>query len=141
MGAQLPVSATASQELLACLLDVRQRLDRMEELLASALQLRSLSAKQHTAARIIADDAWDQAATVARQSAVRDEYSSAKERTAATNLEVLDLRRAERRTDQLARDCVDAVTFLRLRYDGLAGIRQELLALIRARQFETTLDR
>lgn len=141
MGAKLPGAHATTETLLDCLLDVRQRLDRVEELLGNALRLRTESHRQHTACRIVADDAWDQVAVQQRQSSVRDEYSSAKERTAATNLEVLDLRRAERKAEQLTRICDAAVEFLRLRYRGLADVRQDVLQIIKARQFESSLDR
>lgn len=141
MGAELPRHDSAPSDVLHCLLDVRQRLDRVEELLATSLRLRGVATRQLTACRIIADDAWDEAAVAARQSGVRDEYSSAKERTAVANLEVIDLRRAERKADEIARVCTETVEFLRLRYNGLAGVRQDLLAWLRSVQFESTLDR
>lgn len=141
MAAKLPGAHATTETLLDCLLDIRQRLDRVEELYGNALRLRVEAHRQHTACRIVADDAWDAAAVGQRQSAVRDEYSSAKERTAATNLEVLDLRRAERKAEQLVRVCDAAVELIRLRHRGLADVRQDVLQIIRARQFESTLDR
>lgn len=131
----------AGDELLECLLDVRTRLDRLEELLGNALRLRGEVHRRHTAVRVQVDDAWDEAAVRQRASTVRDEYSSAKERTAATNLEVLDLRRAERAADADARACDEAVEQIRLRYRGLSELRQDIHTIVKARQFESTLDR
>lgn len=141
VGAKLPGAHATTETLLDSLLDVRQRLDRVEELLGNALRIRTEAHRQHTACRVVADDAWDQAAVSQRQSAVRDEYSSAKERTAYSNLEVLDLRRAERSAEQLVRVCDSAVEGIRLRHRGLADVRQDVLAIIKARQFESSLDR
>lgn len=141
MGAVLPGAYASTQDLLDSLLDVRQRVDRVEEILGNVLRLRATAALKHTAIRIQVDDAWDEAAVRQRASSVRDEYSSAKERTAATNLEVLDLRRIERVADGVTRRCDEAVEFIRLRYRGLTDVRQDLLTIIKARQFESSLDR
>lgn len=137
----LPGAHAGGVQLLECLLDVRSRLDRMEELLGNALRLRGSAVRRHAAVRAEAEDAWDQAAYRARSTGVRDEYSSAKERTAATNLEVLDLRRAERAADADARACDAAVEQIRLSYRGLSDVRQDVHLVVRARQFESTLDR
>lgn len=141
MGAGLPPADATTGQLLAALLGVRQRLDRMEALLADVLQLRAVAARQHTAVRIIVDDAWDQAAVGARNAGVRDEYSSAKERAAAANLQVLDERRLERVADRQLRRCDEAVEFIRLRLRGLQEVRQDILAVIKIRQFETAMER
>lgn len=141
MGAVLPGAYASTQDLLDSLLDVRQRVDRVEEIFGNVLRLRASSARKHAAVRIQVDDAWDEAAVRQRSSSVRDEYSSAKERTAATNLEVLDLRRLERTADGDTRRCDEAVEFVRLRYRGLTDVRQDLLTIIKARQFESSLDR
>jgi hypothetical protein len=141
MEVTLPGPHAPGDELLACLLDVRVRLDRLEEILGNTLRLRSGAVRRTTALRIQLDDAWDEAAVRQRQSTVRDEYSSAKERAAATNLEVLDLRRAERTADADARSCDEAVEQIRLRYRGLSDLRQDIHTIVKARQFESTLDR
>lgn len=141
LAATLPGAHASGDELLGSLLDVRAKLDRMEELLGNVLRVRAHALARHTVARIRADDAWDEAAVKQRSAAVRDEYSSAKERAAATNLEVLDLRRTERAADADARACDEAVEQIRLRYRGLADVRQDIHTIVRARQFESTLDR
>jgi hypothetical protein len=141
MGAQLPRIDAAPRELSESLLAIRASLDRMESLLATALQLRGLAARQHTVADISVSDAWDQVAVRQRQSAARDEYSSAKERAAATNLEVLDLRRVERDAHRRLDLCDEAVDSIRLRHRGLQDVRADCLALIRLMQFESSLER
>jgi hypothetical protein len=141
MGAQLPGLDASPRELQECLLAVRAGLDRMEAVLATALQLRSLAARQHTVSDISVSDAWDEVAVRQRQSAARDEYSSAKERAATTNLEVLDLRRVERIAERRLRFCDHAVDSIRLRHRGLQDVRADCLALIRMLQFEMTMER
>lgn len=141
MGARLPATDASTGILLEALLDVRSRLDRVEEILANALGLRSMAARKHTAIRSAVEDAWDAAAVRGRSAGVRDEYSSAKERAAAANLEVLDLRRLERVADSQFRRCDEAVELVRLRLRGLQEVRQDILAVVRIRQFESTLER
>lgn len=141
VGAQLPRPDASTGELLEALLDVRSRLDRVEELLAATLQLRGMAARKHAVLRIQVDDAWDEVAVRQRNHAVRDEYASAKERSAATNLEVLDLRRLERTADFDSRRCDEAVDIVRLRLRGLQEVRQDILAVVRIRQFESAMER
>lgn len=141
MGAALPEVDSATGDVFAALLDVRRRMDRVEELLSTVLKLRAMAARKHTALRISADDAWDDAAVRQRQQTVRDEYSSAKERTAATNLAVLDMRRLERTSRVDLELCDGVVEQIRLRFRGLADLRQDLHSIIKLRQFESTLDR
>jgi hypothetical protein len=141
MGAQLPRPDAATGELLDALLDVRRRMDRVEELLATTLQLRGMAARKHTVFRIQVDDAWDEVAVRQRRHAARDEFSSAKERAAVANLEVLDQRRLERTADVDARLCDEAVETIRLRMRGLSDVRQDILAVVKIRQFESSLER
>jgi hypothetical protein len=141
MAAELPRGDASTGAMLDALLDVRRSLDRMEELLATALHLRGIFARKHTVLRIQVDDAWDEVAVRQRRAAARDEFSSAKERTAATNLEVLDARRLERTADLHLRLCDEAVESVRLRHRGLSDVRADLLAIVRIRQFESSLDR
>ena len=141
MAAQLPKPDASTGELLDALLVVRSSIDRMEELLATSLQLRGFAARKHTVCRVQVEDAWDEVAVRTRQSAVRDEYSSAKERAAAANLEVLDLRRLERRAQRDLQICDEAVESIRLRHRGASDLRQDVLAVIRIRQFETAMER
>lgn len=141
MGAQLPRPDATTGELLDALLDVRARMDRVEELLATTLQLRGMAARKHTVLRIQVDDAWDEVAVRQRRGAARDEFSSAKERAAVANLEVLDQRRLERVADTNARLCDEAVETIRLRLRGLSDVRQDILAVVKIRQWESSLDR
>lgn len=128
---------------LASLLDVRVRLDRVEELLVQTLRIRARARSAADHAEAVAADAWDRSVDGARSAPVvrGDEYSSAKERYAAANLAVLDLRIAGRSAQDLAGACESAVDVLRLTHRGLEGVRHDYLAIIRSQQFESTLDR
>lgn len=141
MGAQLPRPDASTGELLDALHDVRSRLDRVEELLATVLVLRGMATRTATALRIQVDDSWDAVAVRLRTSAARDEYSSAKERAAAVNVEIIDLRRLERKADGDARLCDEAVESIRLRLRGLQDVRQDILSVVKIRQFESSLER
>lgn len=141
MGARLPASDASTGQLLDALLDVRRCLDRVEALLVSTLTLRNWVARQHTAVRNEVDDAWDKAAVDGRNAGIRDEYSSARERAAAANLAVADLRRVERIADRKLKRCEEATEFIRLRLRGLQEVRQDLLAIMKIRQFESALER
>lgn len=138
----LPITATVPQ-VLASLLDVRQRLDRVEELLGQAVRVRAAVHRQRALDQAAADDDWDTAVTAARAAPVTrgDEYSSARERAAAANLSTMSARRTARRSVELAQRCDEAVDLIRLSHRGLGDIRQDHLAILRALQFETTLDR
>lgn len=123
------------------LMDVRQRLDRVENLLTESLRIRLVGRIILDHTRAEADDAWDVATVKARNAAARDEFSSAKERAARSNLEVLELRRSERRqVDSVAR-YDSAVETIKIKMRGLADIRQDILTIIKGKQFESTLDR
>lgn len=141
MGVKLPNELASMTDLMDALLDARRRLDRIEEILGSTLRWKASTNQVWTACKVELENAWDEAATKNRAAAARDEYSSARERAASVNLAVLDLRRAERKAEQDAKLCDETVEYIRLRYHGLAGYRQDLIALVKARQFETSLDR
>lgn len=140
---ELPKPGLDGALLTGLLLDVRQRLDRVEELLARALRIRGHARRQADHVSAVAEDALDGAIVRARTApAIRgDEYSSAKERLAHANLQVLDERRAARAAAELAHHCDEAVDLLRLTQRGLESTRHDHLALLRALQFESTMDR
>lgn len=139
----LPGPQSAPKQILDALLDVRRRLDRVEALLGRAVRIRARCARASAAAKAAADDAWDRAAQRGRSAPVArgDEFSSARERHADANLAVLDERRAAREAAGLADHADEAVEVLRLAHRGLADLRQDVMAILRALQFESHLDR
>lgn len=134
--------------LLAALQHCRQRLDRLEELLAISLRIKAAADRDRSLHTARADDAWDLAIHDARSSRrntavlnTRDEFSSAKEREAEANLTTLDLRRAARVCTDLAGQAGAHCELLRLLHRGLDSARHDLLTALRTLAFESTLDR
>ncbi len=125
------------------LLDVRRRLDRVEELLTQAIRVRAHAQRAATTAQVTAEDAWDTAIGQVRAAPVQPggEYSSARERHATANLAVLDLRHAARRAAEQAHRCEEAVEVIRLAHRGLDGVRADALAVLRTLAFESHLER
>lgn len=142
-GGALPDSSAGNKQIVDTLLDVRRRVDRVEEVYGKAIRLRAEARRQHTAVKAVVEDAWDRSAVAARRASVGrgDEYATARERHAMANLDVLELRRDERSAGQVVDVCDEAVEMLRLTYRGLVDLRQDFLAILRSIQFETTLDR
>lgn len=140
---ELPGPEAGPGDLLSTLLDVRRRLDRIEELHARAIRIKGQVHRKAAFATAVADDAWDTAAQSRRTAPVirGDEYSSARERTAEANLATVNERVAARKASALATDCDVFVDVIRLAHRGLDGTRHDLLAMLRTLQFETVLER
>ena len=140
-GTALLATHSSPQFVLEALLDCRQRLDRVEELFRRCLRIRGHLRRVAAISAASCADAWDKAAADSRTAGARDEYSSAKERAAVANLAVLDLRRTERLDSGALSRAEEVVEVVRVAHRGLADFRQDLLAVLRAQQFESTLDR
>jgi hypothetical protein len=121
------------------LIDLRQRLDRVEELYGKALRVRGQARRGAEQTEAVAQDAFDTAMLAGQDT--REEFSSARERNAEANLAALSERRAARSGALLAGYCDEAVELLRLTYRGLEGARQDILAAMRLFQFESALER
>ncbi len=139
----LPDTQAPPHEVHAYLLDVRRRLDRLEEILALATRARAVAKRKATLATAKADEDWDSAVLTIRNRPVRrgDEYSSARERAAEANLECLLARRAARRATESLSHADELVDVLRLLHKGLDGVRQDTLTTLRLVQFESHLER
>ncbi len=142
-GVDLPEVGTDPRTVLQSLQHTRRSLDRVEELLSRTVRIRARAQRMATHAGNVFDDAWDTAAQQRRTNPVvhGGEYSSARERTAEANLATLDLRVGARSTAELAHRCDEAVEVIRLAHRGLESVRQDHLAVLRALQFESSLDR
>lgn len=142
-GAKIPVHPAAPSTILETLLDVRARLDRVDELLAKALRMHSAVQEALTVATAEYDDAWDQEITRLKNSPVRQgsEYTTAKERHAEANLATLNLRFKVRSTERVARHCQSAVDLVRLTNRGLESVRQDLRTWLDGLRYESHLDR
>lgn len=138
--AQPPKPDASSAVLIDTLTDARIRLDRIEELYSKALQLRGQARRAAAISDAVAKDASAQAAHANRQ-VRRDDYTTGEERHAEVMLQVMQEIRAARELELLRQQCDEAVELLRLTHRGIEGVRQDVLALIRLFQFESTLDR
>lgn len=138
---ELPGGYATPGQLMEYLLDVRRRQDRIEELLRIAIRAKAIAERRHTAAQADADEAWDKAAMERRNIPVQMEYVSAKERAAAVNLDTLAQRRQARQLANLVHECAEVVDILRLTHRGIDSVRQDVLTILRALQFESHLER
>lgn len=139
----MPGTEAAPVDVHEYLLDARRRLDRVEQILSSAIRVRARVRRAHAEASAEVEDAWDEAITRIRSSPVRrnDEYSSAKERAAEANLHTIAVRRAARLTADALSRAEEAVEVLRLLHKGLDAARYDALVLLRLVQFESHLER
>jgi hypothetical protein len=139
----MPSVGASPEQLSESLLDVRRRLDRVEDLVGRSVLLTAACRQGYLALKADADDDWDQALVRQRKTPVghNDEFAAAKERYALATMDVLDKRRIERSARELADHAVAATEVLKLSLRGLSETRQDLLGLLRHIQFETTLDR
>lgn len=139
----LPTSAASVADMLDALLDVRQRLDRVEELLTKVIRLRARVHRAATLTTATVDESWDRAVQAQRTAPVSrgDNFSGPRERYAEANLTVLEERRAARIATELASHADEAHDVIRLVHRGLDGVRHDHLTILRAVQFETSLDR
>ncbi len=139
----LPDAQAPPHEVHGYLLDVRRRLDRLEQILALATRARALAKRTATEALTTADEAWDEACMKIRTNPVRrgDEYSSARERAAEANLACLSTSRAARRAAESLAHADELLDVLRLLHKGLDGVRQDTLTTLRLVQFESHLER
>jgi hypothetical protein len=132
-------------ELLAALADVRARLDRVEELLASGLRLRGQARRAAEDASFAADVAWAQALESIKSAPVRrggsDSFEGPRERYAQADLAIFDAKRHTRALARQASEMDDYVEVLRLTLRGLDGVRSDLLVMLRAFQVEARLER
>lgn len=143
----LPDPGSDPKHVLESLVHTRGRLDRVEELLQRALRLRHRVQRSVAVVRAVHDDARDAVLTNARKqrggpvTRDNDQYTSAQERAAEANLATVEHRRSLRQAEEVASHCDEAVEILRLTHRGLEGIRVDHLTVLRAVQFESTLDR
>lgn len=139
----MPDTQAPPHEVHAYLLDVRRRLDRVEQILAVTTRARAAVKRVAVDTAAAAEDAWDTAILKVRNNPVRrgDEYSSARERAAEANLECLSARRAARRATESLSHAEELLDVVRLLHKGLDGVRQDTLTTLRLVQFESHLER
>lgn len=142
-GVKLPVHPASPSAVLDALLDVRGRLDRIEELLTRVLRIAGIAQQNAAVATASVDDAWDRNIHRLRTAptASGGDYSSARERYAEANLAVLDLRFEARAQTVTARHCETTLSVVRTAHRGLDTVRQDLRTWLDGLRFEAHLDR
>jgi hypothetical protein len=144
-GLSLPSINQGPVEVLERLIDVRTRLDRVEELLSRAVRFRTAVRSRLKEASGSLDEAW--ATKVAQPSARRrvasDGWggSAPRERYAEADLATLDEKRNVRRLEQWFDQVNDAVEVIRQAHRGLDTTRQDLHLILRAISVESALER
>jgi hypothetical protein len=141
---ELPRTEDGPQWALQVLAEVRTRLDRVEELLATVTRLRALLSERSTRAENEVSDAWNAAVTSGgsrRSRAASFGESAPRERYAEADVAVLEPRRAARAISaSLAR--VDAVRdTIRTAHWGIDKFRQDVHLVVRAMVVESSLER
>lgn len=128
---------------LSGLLNVRGRLDRIEELLTKVTRARGRAQRARMVAQAVADDAWDTQSQVELQAAQRrpDQFVAPRERYANSNLETLHQKRDLRAAERLAHSTEEAYEVIRTVHRGLDSIRNDHLAVIRALSWESHMER
>lgn len=140
---ELPSPEFGVQAVLDSLLRVRKRLDRVDGLLFRAARVKTAAQAALASAQAQVDDAWDTSAVRVRNSPQRsrEDFTGPRERYAESNLAVLDLRREARAAEATAAAAKDAYDGINKVLWGLDALRQDHLAVLRAMQFESSLER
>jgi hypothetical protein len=144
-GLSLPSINQGPVEVLERLIDVRTRLDRVEELLSRAVRFRTAVRARLKEASGSLDEAWATkvAQPSARRRAASDGFggSAPRERYAEADLATLDEKRNVRRLEQWFDQVSDAVEVIRQAHRGLDTTRQDLHLILRAISVESALER
>lgn len=140
---EIPDPELGPPEILASLLRIRKRLDRVDGLLFRAAKLRSRAQIGAAADEASVSDKWATELGRVRNAPARhrDDFSGPRERYAEADLAVLDLRRTARLSASTAAAAKDAYDVISKCWWGLDGLRQDHLAVLRTLQFESSLER
>lgn len=122
------------------LLRVRQRSDRVDELLAKTTQARSRARRAQDEARFLADVALDTALDNNAATRTRD-FVTREERNADAKLRSLEQRRHAHRSERLVSITQEAYDVVNQIHWSLESIRKDLRATLHALQFESSLER
>jgi hypothetical protein len=130
-----------AQDIHAALLAVRAKLDLAEELIREIRALRRRARLFAVRAKEHADDKFDERLVRLGEGAVRQEWQGGREREAQARMLTLDERRAARSAERLRVTADDTFDQLTASFFGLLNVREELIARLRALQFETVMER
>ncbi len=140
-ASEFPAAQASPQQFMEFLVDVRQRLDRLEELLLATARIRAAAQRKKAVANALASEAWDRASQKLRSGRRQDDYLGAKERYADCNLESFTEQRAARAADALFALADEAYDYLKTAHRGLDGVRHDVISIVRSFSFESNLER
>lgn len=138
-----PHNDSGPRELVTSLKEVRQRLDRLEEILVRSMRIKAKAQRNVTAVQAELSEKWDSHLVSIRaksKSTWGDDFVSPKEKYADANLATLEVKRKELKSKEVLSYAEEAVEVLKSLHRGLGDIRQELLTRIRTVQWETSLE-
>lgn len=135
----MPGVAAQPEEVREALVDLRARLDRLEEILSAVTLVKLGTAAGQKAAEEEAQDAWDRQADHDRNRQVRD-YEGAEERYARWRVSTFTEIRAARQKRVLADQARQVEGDVKRRFYGLRDIRGELIERGRQFMFDSNLD-
>lgn len=133
-----PRKGATPSEVLGSLTTMRPWLDVLEMSSVNARRIRGMADRSASMTGAAADDSWDTAAR-GKGGSVRD--AGPRERYAHFNLSAFDERVADREMRQLLMYATDVDDVVRTMLRGAESIRHDLHLMVRAAQFESSLER
>lgn len=128
-------------DVLDLLLRVRQRSDRVDQLLANVTMAKSRAKRAHEEATFAAEIAKAEATKEYANSGRRREFASAKETDSEATLQSLEQLRTAHRAARLVSVTSEAYDVVNQIHWQLESIRKDLRATLHALQFESSLER
>lgn len=121
--------------------DVRGRLDRVEELLLETYRLKEKFKRSHAMAKSVLEQKWDESFKEVQKNprSITGEYSSARERAVEVNLMVFGYVKAEKVQEALYSIVNETYTYVRMIHNGIDAYKQDLQAIIRVYQIESSI--
>jgi hypothetical protein len=120
-------------------MDIRAKLDRVEQILVLLTRYRFNCWKSEQDSKWEAEEAWDAAATSTGSSRARDAYGP-RERYAYYNIASLDLQRRHRSMSEMYKRVDAAIEAVRIIHRGLESVRQDYHMAMRSVSIETRLE-
>jgi len=136
---KIPDVSAPPPDIHAALVAARGSLDRLEEIFSLAMVLRSGAEARARELTEAADDAFEE--NLASRARRAREFEGTRERQAEASLDTLPYRKSARSAAKAAALAADLEKRIRLRYYGLAKLRDELADRLRHTSWESNLDR
>lgn len=134
-----PFDRTTPEGYVNLLVDVRRRIDRIEEILILLTTLRGQALRGFTILNAEYDFAWDKSAQAINR-AGNMERCGPRERYAENNLAAFEEARARREADLRYKELDAAVDAVRIAHRGLDGVRSDVTVALRAQSLQTSLE-